>query len=71
MCHYRTYSFGLYFSSVYFNFNNSIWVKSWQEGSVSEDTMTWSLPSPTRDPIEYTQTKEAFDAQQAATPPAP
>ena len=43
----------------------------WQEGSVSEDTMTWSLPSPTRDPIEYTQTKEAFDAQQAATPPAP
>jgi len=33
--------------------------------------MTWSLPSPTRDPIEYTQTKEAFDAQQAATPPAP
>lgn len=42
----------------------------WKEGVVSEDTMTWALPSPTRDPIEYTQTREAYDAEMG-TPPAP
>lgn len=42
----------------------------WKEGYVSEETMTWALPAPTRDPIEYTQTKEAYD-QMNETPAAP
>ena len=38
----------------------------WKEGSISKETMEWTLPTPTPDPTIVQATKSAAETQMAA-----
>ena len=47
-------------------YNDFFALLPWKEGTISKETMEWTLPTPTLDPTNVAQTQEAVNALSAS-----